>query len=104
MPPSVYGQSPWNTYVLRRVLTSPRLIGLRSHKGEVVAVRTGSRSSTGRRGKHCVLFITESPPRPLREAIEPHLGPQQTIILDLSGVEFQRTPPASRCSRRHAAR
>ena len=24
----------------------------------------------------------------LRDAIEPHLGPQQTIILDLSGVEF----------------
>jgi DNA invertase Pin-like site-specific DNA recombinase len=38
MPPSVYGQSPWNTHVLRRVLTAPRLIGLRSYKGEVVAV------------------------------------------------------------------
>ena len=24
----------------------------------------------------------------LRDAIEPHLGPQQTIVLDLSGVEF----------------
>ena len=24
----------------------------------------------------------------LRDAIEPHLGPQQTIILDLSGVRF----------------
>ena len=24
----------------------------------------------------------------LRDAIEPHLGPQQAIILDLSGVEF----------------
>jgi anti-anti-sigma factor len=24
----------------------------------------------------------------LRDAIEPHLGPQQTLILDLSGVEF----------------
>jgi anti-anti-sigma factor len=24
----------------------------------------------------------------LRDAIEPHLGPQQTIILDLSGVTF----------------
>ncbi len=24
----------------------------------------------------------------LRDAIEPHLGPQQTIILDLSGVKF----------------
>ncbi len=24
----------------------------------------------------------------LRDAIEPHLGPQQTIILDLSGVDF----------------
>ena len=24
----------------------------------------------------------------LRDAIEPHMGPQQTIILDLSGVEF----------------
>lgn len=24
----------------------------------------------------------------LRDAIEPHLGPRQTIILDLSGVEF----------------
>lgn len=24
----------------------------------------------------------------LRDAIEPHLGPQQTIVLDLAGVEF----------------
>ena len=24
----------------------------------------------------------------LRDAIEPHLGPRQTIVLDLSGVEF----------------
>ena len=24
----------------------------------------------------------------LRDAIEPHLGPQQTIVLDLSGVRF----------------
>jgi anti-anti-sigma factor len=24
----------------------------------------------------------------LRDAIEPHMGPQQTIVLDLSGVEF----------------
>jgi len=24
----------------------------------------------------------------LRDAIEPHLGPKQTIVLDLSGVEF----------------
>jgi anti-anti-sigma factor len=24
----------------------------------------------------------------LRDAIEPHLGPQQTIVLDLSGVQF----------------
>ena len=24
----------------------------------------------------------------LRDAVEPHMGPQQTIILDLSGVEF----------------
>ena len=24
----------------------------------------------------------------LRDAIEPHLGPQQTIVLDLTGVEF----------------
>ncbi len=24
----------------------------------------------------------------LRDAIEPHMGPEQTIILDLSGVEF----------------
>jgi anti-sigma B factor antagonist len=24
----------------------------------------------------------------LRDAIEPHLGPQQTIVLDMSGVEF----------------
>ena len=24
----------------------------------------------------------------LRDAIEPHMGPQQTIIMDLSGVEF----------------
>jgi anti-anti-sigma factor len=24
----------------------------------------------------------------LRDAIEPHMGPEQTIVLDLSGVEF----------------
>ena len=24
----------------------------------------------------------------LRDAIEPHLGPRQTVVLDLSGVEF----------------
>ena len=39
----------------------------------------------------------------LRDAIEPHMGPRQTIILDFSGVDFV-DPRASTCSYKPADR
>jgi site-specific DNA recombinase len=40
------GDGRWALSTLRRVPVSPRIAGLREHKGEVVGMRRGPRSST----------------------------------------------------------
>ena len=49
-------------------------------------------TSVAREGLETVIFVRGEVDMAtcerLRDAIEPHLGPRQTVVLDLSGVEF----------------
>jgi anti-sigma B factor antagonist len=75
-----------------RLATDPASVGGGCDRVRYASVADGFSTEVDQVGDETIIHvrgeIDVATCERLRDAIEPHLGPQQTIVLDLSGVEF----------------